>query len=161
MYLRQGASWWTLLAIDLPLFLVATVSVLIFYTVSQAAQGGPLARRLLQLPALMGVGIGLAVNNSRAVVAGFFQDGGVFHRTPKYRLEGSSGGWEGKSYRLRRGLSFYLEAAFAAYFVLCFYLAWRHEMWLSLPFLYLFLQGYVYMTLLGLLPGLGRLRHPG
>ncbi|NJL27952.1 MAG: glycosyltransferase [Thermoanaerobaculia bacterium] len=156
MYLRQGASWWTLLAIDLPLFLAATVSVLIFYTVSQAAQPGPLVPRLLQLPALMGVGIGLAVSNSRAVISGFFEDGGVFHRTPKYNIEGTKGGWEDKSYRLRRGLSFYLEAAFALYFVLCFYLAWQHEMWLSLPFLYLFLQGYVYMTLLGLLPGLGR-----
>ncbi len=153
MYLRRGAEAWELLAIDLPLFTAATLSVLVFYAVSQQAvhPGRRFSlRRLWQTAALMGVGIGLAVNNSRAVLSGLFHDGGVFHRTPKYRIEGSSGGWTSKKYLLKRDLSFYLESLLAVYFMACFVLAIYFEMWLSIPFLLLFMHGYTYMCLLGL-----------
>ena len=101
----------------------------------------------------MAVGIGLSVNNSRAVWSGLTQDGGIFHRTPKYNIEKAEDGWADKAYRLRKNLSFYLEAILALYFCVCFVAAFYFEMWLSIPFLWLFLQGYVYMTWLGLAPG--------
>lgn len=152
MYLRRGDEMWKLLVIDLPLFLAASVSVVVFYAVSQRAGGVDLGRRLARIPALMGVGIGLAVNNSRAVLAGLWQHGGVFHRTPKYRIEGPAGGWRGKRYRLGTDLSLYIELLLAIYFAACFVLAFRFEMWLSIPFLYLFLHGYTHMAVLGLAP---------
>jgi len=154
MYLRRGEELWKLLAIDLPLFTAATVSVFLFYAVSQRAtcENSPWFRRLWLMPALMGVGIGLAVNNSRAVLEGLLLDGGVFHRTPKYNLEGQRGGWKDKSYTLSRNLSFYIETFLALYFVVCFALAVQFEMWLSIPFLYLFLHGYTHMFLLAVLP---------
>ncbi len=150
MVLRRGEEVWKLLAIDLPLFLAATVSVIVFYLVSQGANGGSWGRRLLSLPALMGVGIGLAVNNSRAVLSGAFRDGGVFHRTPKFSIEGKAGGVSGKSYALGTRLSFYVETLLALYFIACLAAAVHLEMWLSIPFLYLFLHGYCYMFLLGI-----------
>ena len=104
----------------------------------------------VQMPALMGLVIGLAVNNSRAVLEGLWQRGGVFHRTPKYRLEGRAGDHVGTRYRAPRSLSLYVEALLALYFAVCCLLAVRLEMWLSLPFLYLFLHGYAYMVVLGL-----------
>lgn len=152
MYLRRGDEAWKLLAFDLPLFLAATVSVVIFFVVGQRRDGIPIWRTLLQMPALMAVGIGLAVNNTRAVWAGLWQDGGVFHRTPKYNIESVRDGWTDKVYTLRKNLSFYIEAAFALYFIFCFVAAVYLKMWLSVPFLWLFLQGYVYMTWLGLAP---------
>jgi cellulose synthase/poly-beta-1,6-N-acetylglucosamine synthase-like glycosyltransferase len=148
MVLRQDDAEWTLFAIDLPLFTAATVSVVVFYLVSQGAAGGPVLRRLWQMPALMGVGIGLSVNNSRAVLEGLWQRGGVFHRTPKFRLEGRSGVWGGKATSWRKP-SFWLETALMVYFVVCCALAFELEMWLSIPFLYLFLHGYTHMFLLG------------
>ncbi len=150
MVLRRGDEAWKLLAFDLPLFLAATGSVIVFYFVSQRAGGESVLRRLLRMPALMGVGIGLAVNNSRAVIEGLWQRGGVFHRTPKYRIEGAGGGWTDKSYLLRKNFSFYIETFFALYFAVCFVLAFQLEMWLSIPFLYLFLHGYTYMAVLGM-----------
>lgn len=151
MYLRRGEDEWMLLAFDLPIFLAATVSVVIFLLVGQRRAGEPLARSLLRMPAVMAVGIGLAVNNARAVWRGFFEDGGVFHRTPKYRLEGRDGGWADKAvYRLRKNVSFWIESLLAVYFVACFGLAIHFEMWLSIPFLWLFLHGYAYMAWLGL-----------
>ncbi len=159
MYLRRGEESWTLLAIDLPLFAGATISVFIFFVVSQQVDenGVSWGRCLWQMPMLMGIGIGLAVNNSRAVLTGLWQDGGVFHRTPKYNLEGQQGSWESKTYLLPKNLSFYIEAALAIYFVVCFGLAIYLKMWLSLPFLYLFLHGYTHMFLLGLSSGRRRL----
>ena len=156
MYLRRGDEVWKLLAFDLPLFAAATLSVVIFFITSQKRDGGPWWRSLLQMPALMAVGIGLSVNNTRAVWSGLFEDGGVFHRTPKYCIEGTQDGWSDKVYKLRNNLSFYLEATLALYFIGCFIAAWYFEMWLSLPFLWLFLQGYVYMTWLGLSPAFQR-----
>ncbi len=158
MYLRRGTETWKLLAIDLPLFLAATVSVLVFYATSQLALGPGWRRRLLQFPALMGLGIGLAINNSRAVLEGLWQRGGVFRRTPKYRIEGKDDAWQNKQYRLPTDTSFYLEAILAGYFVVCFLLAFKFEMWLSIPFLYLFLQGYTYMFLAGITPWFRPLR---
>ncbi len=107
---------------------------------------------MLYLPALMGVGIGLAINNSRAVVSGLFQKGGVFERTPKYRIEKRRDGWRGKRYKVARDPNLLVEGLLAVYFAVCFYVAVQLRMWPSLPFLYLFLQGYTYMFLLSVLP---------
>jgi cellulose synthase/poly-beta-1,6-N-acetylglucosamine synthase-like glycosyltransferase len=147
MILRRGTDVRILLLVDLPLFLGATVSVLLFYLCSQLALGNGW-RRIRYLPALMGLGIGLAMNNAGAVVQGLFQNGGVFERTPKYRIESAHDAWKLKRYKVKRNISWWLEGLFAAFFAACFVLAWRWGLWLSLPFLYLFLQGYSYMFLL-------------
>ena len=100
----------------------------------------------------MGVGIGLAINNSRAVVSGLFKSGGIFERTPKYRIEKRRDGWRGKRYKVARDPNVLVEGLLAIYFAACFYVAVELRMWPSLPFLYLFLQGYTYMFLLSVLP---------
>lgn len=158
MWLRKGEQSWMLLAVDLPLFFAATISVLIFFVASQAVRGVGWREYALHLPAVMALGIGLAVSNTGAVLSGLFQDGGVFHRTPKYRLESTRDSWIGKAYALRQNASVYLEAALFVYFLACFALAVREKMWLSLPFLWLFLQGYGYMTFLSLRTVLSRPR---
>ncbi len=156
MALRQHEGRWMFWAFDLPVFLTATVSVIVFYLVTLRAAGRSWGQALRHVPALMGLGIGLAVNNSKAVLSGLFNDAGVFHRTPKYNIEGGRGDWSGKSYRLPRNPSLYVEAFLALYFVACFVAAIRLGMWYSMPFLYLFLHGYTYMFLLGVAPRLGR-----
>ncbi len=153
MLARSGNDAHILLLIDLPLFLAATVSVLLFYAASQRERGGRWRRELRHLPALMGVGIGLAINNSRAVVSGLVRRGGVFERTPKYRIEDRRDGWRGKRYRVAHDGTVLVEGLLAGYFSACFALAIYLGMWPSLPFLYLFLQGYTYMFLLSILPG--------
>jgi cellulose synthase/poly-beta-1,6-N-acetylglucosamine synthase-like glycosyltransferase len=152
MLIRRGDDVHLLLLIDLPLFLAATISVLVFYAVSQRERGRGWRREMRFLPALMGVGIGLAINNSRAVVSGLLHRGGVFERTPKYRIEQRRDGWRGKRYRVSQDATVLVEGMLAVYFAVCFAIAIRLQMWPSLPFLYLFLQGYTYMFLLSVLP---------
>lgn len=152
MYLRRGTDPRILLVVDLPLFLGASGSVILFYILSQREVNPDWRREIRLIPALMGLGIGLSVNNARAVVSGLTRCGGTFERTPKYRIEAASDAWSDKRYRVARDLWVEAERALAVYSCGCFVLAWQLEMWLSLPFLYLFLQGYIYMVLLSAVP---------
>jgi cellulose synthase/poly-beta-1,6-N-acetylglucosamine synthase-like glycosyltransferase len=154
MLLRRGTSMRTLLVVDLPLFLAATVSVLTFYLMSQMAAGGGWRRQIRYLPALLGVGIGLSLNNARAVLSGFLQRGGTFHRTPKYRIERRGQSWTAKRYRAGKDPTRAVEAVLAAYFLGCTLYSSLTGMWMSIPFLLLFVQGYGHMAALSYLPSL-------
>ena len=79
----------------------------------------------------------------------------MFERTPKYSIEGALSNWRAKKYRVTGNLSVLLEGVLALYFVACFYLAWSSGMWLSLPFLYLFAQGFTYIVSLHLISSRG------
>jgi hypothetical protein len=158
MLLRTTTSLRMVLFVDMPLFFGATLSVLIFYLASQAAAGIGWRKQLRYLPTLMGVGIGLSVNNARAVLSGLFQRGGTFHRTPKYKIEKRGEDWLGKRYRAGWSSSVLIELALAFYFGACTLYAAKQGMWLSVPFLYLFVQGYAYMAALSLVPALAGMR---
>jgi cellulose synthase/poly-beta-1,6-N-acetylglucosamine synthase-like glycosyltransferase len=156
--LLRDASWRQVFLIDTPLFFGATISVLIFYLASQAAAGFGWRRQIRYLPTLMGVGIGLSVNNARAVLSGLFHRGGTFHRTPKYRIVNRGEDWLGKRYRAGWNLSVLVEIVLALYFAVCTVYAAKKGMWPSVPFLYLFVQGYAYMAALSILPALAEKR---
>ena len=53
------------------------------YVFSQGVSGGSWIRTLFWMPALMALGIGLAVNNTRAVLNGLKRKSIPFERTPK------------------------------------------------------------------------------
>jgi cellulose synthase/poly-beta-1,6-N-acetylglucosamine synthase-like glycosyltransferase len=154
MLARRGTSMRMLLIVDLPLFLAATVSVLTFYLVSQVATGNGWRRQIRYLPALLGVGIGLSLNNARAVLSGVLERGGTFHRTPKYRIERRGQNWTAKRYRAGTDPTRAVEAVLALYFLGCTLYSWFAGMWMSIPFLLLFAQGYSYMAALSYLPSL-------
>ncbi|HSL83530.1 MAG TPA: glycosyl transferase family 2, partial [Thermoanaerobaculia bacterium] len=160
MLLRRGDGLGEVLLIDLPLFLGATCSVLVFYGASQVAGGGAWRRELRYLPALMGLGVGLSLSNARAALGGLVRRGGAFVRTPKYGIEHGvepgvgeavgRGEWRRLRYRAGGSLTFLLEGAFALYFAGVTALAVSWGMWASVPFLVLFLHGYGYMFVLSL-----------
>src|SRR2546429_6933690 len=77
------------------------------------------APRLLHLPLVMALGIGLAFSNARAVLEALFGVKTDFVRTPKYRVEETSDEtWKRKKYRRKRGWLPLLELSFAFYFLL-------------------------------------------
>src|SRR5690606_10393231 len=93
-------GWYEMLLIDVPMFLAATASVANFYTVCQRElYPKEWVSRLRYLPFLMAVGIGLAINNTRAVFEAMRGRQSEFARTPKYRIEDSSDEWITKRYR--------------------------------------------------------------
>ena len=117
MMLRRGSPVALLFLVDLPLFLSATVAVLTFYLMSQVAGNDDWRREMRYLPALMSVGIGLSVNNARAVISGLFHQGGTFIRTPKYRIEKAGQSWSSKRYRAGTDPTRVVEGLLALYFL--------------------------------------------
>jgi hypothetical protein len=82
------------------------------------------------------------------VIQGFFQQGGVFERTPKYGLEGREhlpkiSQIDGQ--RPARYLLLNLLGMFYISLPLC--LAWQHRTWLAVPFLLLFPVGFALVIL--------------
>lgn len=150
MLLRAENSLGLVLMVDLPLFLAATISVFAFYGSSQIARGGGGLKQCWLMPALMGLGIGMAVSNAPAVLAGWRSLGGVFHRTPKYAIAHRGEDWVSKRYRSLMSPAVLVEGLAATYFGVCVVWAASAGMWLSIPFLYLFLQGYSYVFCLSL-----------
>ena len=69
MVIRYNMGWYEMMIVDVPLFLGATMSVCSFYVMSQREVFGETWKsRLRYLPAVLSVGIGLSVNNAKAVM---------------------------------------------------------------------------------------------
>src|SRR3954452_11460517 len=99
MVIRYNMGWYEMLLIDVPLFFAATFSFCNFYTVCQREIHSDWRARLKYVPFLMSVGIGLSINNARAVIEALLHKETEFARTPKYRIEGNGDEWVGKKYR--------------------------------------------------------------
>src|SRR4029078_7081829 len=93
MVVRYTMGWTEMLLIDVPLFLAATASVFNFYLISQREAYPDWKSRVKYLPMGLAVGIGLAVNNSKAVIEAMLGRESEFARTPKYGIEKSRDDW--------------------------------------------------------------------
>jgi len=83
MVIRYNMGWYEMLLIDVPLFFAATFSVCNFYMVCQREIYPDWRARIKYLPFLMSIGIGLCINNSRAVFEALLNKQTDFERTPK------------------------------------------------------------------------------
>src|ERR687888_40395 len=116
MVIRYNMGWYEMLLIDVPLFFAATASVANFYMVCQRELHDDWLTRAKYLPFLMSIGIGLAVNNTKAVFEALFNKQSEFARTPKYRIEASADEWIGKKYRQSVVVQPMIELALGLYF---------------------------------------------
>ena len=66
------------------LFCLGTASAGTYYIVSQAEQKRSKWATVLQMPLLMSIGIGIAINNARGVIEALLGHESAFIRTPKY-----------------------------------------------------------------------------
>ncbi len=151
MWVRYNMGWSEMLLIDVPLFFAATASVANFYIVSQRELYADWRTRLKYLPFLMSIGIGLCVNNTRAVLEAMFGKESEFTRTPKYGIERDSDEWVGKKYRQSVGVQPVIELALGLYFTATVYYALINQIYGTLPFLMLFQVGFLYTGLLSIL----------
>jgi hypothetical protein len=98
----------------------------------------------------MAVGIGLAVNNSRAVIEALLDKPSDFMRTPKYGIERQEDGWQHKKYHQTMAIQPLVEVALGLYFTFTVFYALQHEIYGTLPFLMLFQFGFLYTGLLSI-----------
>jgi cellulose synthase/poly-beta-1,6-N-acetylglucosamine synthase-like glycosyltransferase len=148
MYVRYSSGWTEMFLIDVPLFFAATCSVGSFYVVAQREIYADWRQRLKYLPFLMSIGIGLCVNNTRAVLEAIFGKQSEFARTPKYGIERDSDEWVGKKYHQSVGVQPLIEIALGLYFTWTVFYALSNQIYGTLPFLMLFQIGFLYTGLL-------------
>jgi hypothetical protein len=160
IWLRQDIAPWMIAAVDLPIFTMATLSVVTFYLVAQREALGSWNGILRRIPWLMAVGIGLSVNNARAVIEALRGQKSEFRRTPKYNLTRGER-LAGRRYRMAVSGDTWIELALAVYFAAATSWAIRDGLWGAVPFLLLFEGGYAYMALSTLLQSLRRDRPAG
>ena len=148
MVIRYNMGWYEMLLIDVPLFFAATFSVCNFYMVCQREIHDDWRTRIKYLPFLMSIGIGLSINNTKAVIEAMFNKQSEFARTPKYRIEGDGDEWVGKRYRQSVAVQPLIELALGLYFTATVFYALANGIYGTLPFLILFQLGFLYTGLL-------------
>jgi len=146
--LRGRAATPALALLDIVAFGLATVSVVCFYAVAQREAHGRWLDKAWRLPLLMALGIGLAVNQSRAVVEGLLGRDVTFVRTPK--VGSARSGLHG--YRPAAGWTPWVELLLCLYLAAAAVVLGMNGHLASLPFVGLFGFGFGYVGVTSLLP---------
>jgi hypothetical protein len=117
-------GWMRMLLVDVPIFLTASCSVAVFYICAQRElHPRTWMKEILLLPALLALGVGLSLNNARAVLEAVFNHQSDFARTPKYGIERKKQVWRNAKYMPLKSLLPFAEMAFALYFTYFVYFA--------------------------------------
>jgi hypothetical protein len=137
------------------LFILATCSASTFFVFGQRELFGKEAgwKTLLYLPFLMGLGVGVSINNAKAVMEAIWSSirrkPSEFVRTPKYGVTGQSRtAWRRESvFTFKRLMLPIIEIAFGVYMSCCIWISvWYQWAMASLPFLLIFAGGYLYVA---------------
>jgi cellulose synthase/poly-beta-1,6-N-acetylglucosamine synthase-like glycosyltransferase len=156
LLVRYNQPFYHLMILDLPLLFFSSISVFLFYGTAVWYLDKKRSPRLLHLPLVMALGLGLAISNARAVFEALLGIKSEFIRTPKYSVEKTHDEtWKRKKYKRKRGLLPLLELSFSVYFLLAILYAIRMSMWGTVPFLTLFFFGFGYMGIMSLLQSVG------
>ncbi len=141
--------------LGLSLFMLGTASATAFYLTSQRAQKRSGWMTLLQVPMLMSIGIGIALNNAVACIEALLGHESPFVRTPKYGDPAPAARSKNKPHRsklqiipipsLKLWITL-LEITFGVFMLECARLSIEiQNTIISLPFLVLFATGYLYV----------------
>jgi cellulose synthase/poly-beta-1,6-N-acetylglucosamine synthase-like glycosyltransferase len=137
------------------LFVLATCSASTFFVFGQRELFGREAgwKSLMYLPLLMGLGVGISLNNTKAVLEAIWgaikKKPSEFVRTPKYGVTSSAAGTTfraGRVFTLHRLALPIIEIAFGCYMSSCIMISLLYGFGQgSVPFLLIFAGGYFYV----------------
>ena len=147
--MHPESGWVRTFLLDVPIFFATTISVGLFYATAQIAiNPGPLKwiKEILYLPILLALGIGMSVNNGKAVLEALFSNDSEFIRTPKYGIEKKDKKKTKSNYRALKSIAPFFELLFFAYFTYLVINAWQSANWFGLPFLMLFQVGFCFVA---------------
>jgi len=151
LIVRIQMGWKHLVIFDTLMFWGATLPIGLYYLISQREVRQPWGKKILYLPLLMAMWIGLCINNGKAALEALLGYKSVFVRTPKFRIEKKSDTWEGKKYQsCSRSVVTGIELLFGVYFISAIFFAARNGVYDSIPFLALFCCGFFYSSCVSL-----------
>ncbi len=145
--MQPAAGWQRVMLLDIPIFLMAFLSVGLFYVCSQMAlyPKWKWLKEIIYLPVLLALGIGMSINNGKAVLEALFNRQSDFIRTPKYGIEKKKQDWKRSRYRALKSIAPVFEVLLAAYFSYLVIFCLVTGNWGSLPFLVMFQFGFLYV----------------
>jgi cellulose synthase/poly-beta-1,6-N-acetylglucosamine synthase-like glycosyltransferase len=144
VFIKQTGNYDMLFAF-MSIFVLAFLSSFVFYLYSQKDIHEDWKKRIFLFPLFMAGSMGLAVNNSRAVLEGLFNKKSAFVRTPKYKIESLKDTWLNKKYSSKsKKLSFFviIEMVLAAYCSIGVMAAFYYLEIAAVPFQLLFFLGF-------------------
>jgi cellulose synthase/poly-beta-1,6-N-acetylglucosamine synthase-like glycosyltransferase len=131
--------------VDCTWLLLLTIPGAFFYICAQRELHADWKKRIATIPWVLAVGVGLLLNNSRAVLDGLFGREAVFIRTTKFGVQGRGEQWQDKDYRSPLSRSVWVELLLAAYFGYGCWVALQHGLYSALPSVGLFFVGFGYV----------------
>jgi len=108
-----------------PYFLLATAGPPLLCLVAQTERGPGWWRELRFAPLLLLIGMGLALNNTVAMVRGILGQQSEFQRTPKFAVRSNGDRWQDSAYVLRGTRLVWCELLLAAFALASAVLAFR------------------------------------
>jgi len=154
MVCRFYQGWFQMLIIDVPLFGASTLSIAVFYALSQRELFPKTWKSsLLYLPMLMAIGIGLTVTNSKAVMEALFGVQSAFVRTPKFAVAKKGEKSKANKYRKRLKLAPYVEILLGTWFMAAIIYTFMNHNYFTAPFLILFVAGFWYTGFMSIFQG--------
>ncbi|MCX7929435.1 MAG: glycosyltransferase family 2 protein [Chlorobi bacterium] len=125
------------------IFVLASVSTFLFYLYSQRSVHEDWQRRVLLFPLFMAGSMGLAINNTKAVIEALIGKRSEFTRTPKYRITSSNDDWRTRKYaRMPLRASVLVELLLGMYFTISICVSLYYAELAAIPFQLLFLIGF-------------------
>ena len=142
-----------------PVLLIAAAGPPMLYLVAGKPEEADWRVRVKLIPGMILLGIGLAVNNSRAALAGLFSNKpGTFLRTPKFALEHAGERWEQSLYSLNLDAWVWVETALAAYALFALLLFTTQLDWGFIPWMLVYTMAFSYVGGLTLVQAIRRTR---
>ncbi len=139
------------LLLEMLIFGLTTLSIFFFYLVAQRELYPDWRWRGRDIPFILALGIGMCINNAWAVTEALIGRDTPFVRTAKYRIEDLKDRWKGKIYRSIRKPSFVIEFILTVYMCAALITLVILRNWAALPYVMLFVAGYVYVFGLSIL----------
>jgi cellulose synthase/poly-beta-1,6-N-acetylglucosamine synthase-like glycosyltransferase len=133
------------LVLEAVVFALTTISIFVFYLTAQRELYPDWKWRTRDIPFIFALGIGMCINNAWAVAEALVGHDTPFVRTAKYRIETMRDRWKGKIYRSMRKPSFFVELLLSIYMVIGFTVILLFRNWAALPYVMLFVCGYLYV----------------
>jgi len=146
LVIRIERGWTHLAACDVFCFAAAGLPITLYYCIAGREVGGKWLSTLACVPLLMGLGIGLCINNGRGVFEALTGRRSPFVRTPKFKIESGGDTWRFKKYRvMAERVQVCTELGLGIYFIGAILFAVKYGVYASVPFLSLFCMGFLYV----------------